>query len=69
MNQPKEKEKPSPDNLRGSYEEMFSNWKNKMPETFTRIGKRLRKPGWGRSLPCILWMQKGYLPAAVGTME
>ena len=36
MKRPKEKEIPSPDNLRGSYEEMFSNWKNKMPEAAER---------------------------------
>ena len=36
MKQSGEKEKPSPDNLRGSYEEMFSNWKNKMPEAAER---------------------------------
>ncbi len=29
---PKEKELPSEVNLRGTYEEMYSNWKNKMPE-------------------------------------
>lgn len=28
----REKEKPSPDNISGTYEEMFSNWRNKMPE-------------------------------------
>ncbi|MBR0145226.1 MAG: nucleotidyltransferase domain-containing protein [Eubacterium sp.] len=36
MKQSGEKEKSSPDNLRGSYEEMFSNWKNKMPEAAER---------------------------------
>ena len=30
------KEQPSPENLSGTYEEMFSNWKNKMPEAADR---------------------------------
>lgn len=30
--QPHPKEKPSPENLSGTYEEMFSNWRNKMYE-------------------------------------
>ena len=33
---PKEKESPSAANLRGTYEEMYSNWKNKMSEAADR---------------------------------
>ncbi len=33
---PKKKELPSAENLRGTYEEMYSNWKNKMPEAADR---------------------------------
>ena len=33
---PKKKELPSASNLRGTYEEMYSNWKNKMPEAADR---------------------------------
>lgn len=33
---PKEKELPSAKNLRGTYEEMYSNWKNKMSEAANR---------------------------------
>ena len=33
---PKKKERPSAQNLRGTYEEMYSNWKNKMAEAAGR---------------------------------
>ena len=33
---PKKKERPSAENLRGTYEEMYSNWKNKMAEAADR---------------------------------
>ena len=33
---PKKKELPSAENLSGTYEEMYSNWKNKMPEAADR---------------------------------
>ena len=33
---PKEKELPSAENLSGTYEEMYSNWKSKMPEAADR---------------------------------
>ena len=33
---PKKKELPSTENLRGTYEEMYSNWKNKMAEASGR---------------------------------
>ena len=33
---PKKKERPSAQNLRGTYEEMYSNWKNKMVEAADR---------------------------------
>ena len=33
---PKKKELPSAENLSGTYEEMYSNWKNKMPEATDR---------------------------------
>ena len=33
---PKKKECPSAENLRGTYEEMYSNWKNKMAEAAGR---------------------------------
>ncbi len=33
---PKKKERPSAQNLRGTYEEMYSNWKNKMAEAADR---------------------------------
>ena len=33
---PKKKERPSAENLRGTYEEMYSNWKNKMAEAAGR---------------------------------
>ena len=33
---PTEKESPSPENLTGTYEEMFSNWRNKMEEAAVR---------------------------------
>ena len=33
---PKKKELPSAENLRGTYEEMYSNWKNKMAEAAGR---------------------------------
>ena len=33
---PCEKEAPSKDNIRGTYEEMYSNWRNKMPEAAQR---------------------------------
>ena len=33
---PKKKESPSAENLRGTYEEMYSNWKNKMAEAAGR---------------------------------
>ncbi len=33
---PKKKERPSAENLRGMYEEMYSNWKNKMAEAADR---------------------------------
>ena len=33
---PKKKERPSAENLRGTYEEMYSNWKNKMTEAAGR---------------------------------
>ena len=33
---PKKKERPSAQNLRGTYEEMYSNWKNKMTEAAGR---------------------------------
>ena len=33
---PKKKELPSAENLRGTYEEMYSNWKNKMTEAAGR---------------------------------
>lgn len=33
---PKKKELPSAENLRGTYEEMYSNWKNKMAEATGR---------------------------------
>ena len=33
---PKKKEPPSVENLRGTYEEMYSNWKNKMAEAAGR---------------------------------
>ena len=33
---PKKKERPSAENLRGTYEKMYSNWKNKMAEAADR---------------------------------
>ncbi len=36
MQVPKKKELPSAENLWGTYEEMYSNWKNKMPEAADR---------------------------------
>ncbi|MBQ3178409.1 MAG: nucleotidyltransferase domain-containing protein [Clostridia bacterium] len=36
LQHPKEKMTPTPENLRGTYEEMYSNWKNKMTEAAHR---------------------------------